>query len=175
MGIILGGNTTNCALWVPGMRIIGGQRVDVSEKIRKKIRSENRINLGSTEVPGRVFDTTDYYYVQDVLNAYLRQPLTENELEYILSNREKFVFCLGVGDRRDTSADLIRRFVYVDNWHGEDVRDFSLAPEVFPSQPYNFRLLFDSRARILRLTDTHAWKSNKYGALRALYVTERNN
>ncbi|NUH56262.1 hypothetical protein HUK76_23125 [Citrobacter portucalensis] len=172
MGTTLGGNLPHFALSVPGMRVLGGQTNDIPGAIREKLRPENRTDLGSTTELGRVFDTssTDYYHIQDVLNAYLHQPLTEDELEYILDNRDQYAFHLGYGDRRD-AADLIRRFTYAENWQGEDVRDFVLEPEANPSQTYNFRLLFDSRAKVMKLTDSHV-VANRYGALRALYVTE---
>ena len=174
MGTTLGGNLPHFALSVPGMRVFCGRTNDMRGAIREKLRPENRTNLGSTTVQGRVFDTsTDYYQLLDVLNAYLRQPLTKDELDYILDNRDQYAFHLGYGDRRD-AEDLIRRFVYAENWHGEDVSNFLLAPEAYPRQAYYFKLLFDGRAKIMRLTDTHfSSRPNTYGALRALYVTER--
>ncbi|EOW6510851.1 hypothetical protein ACOZXQ_000570 [Cronobacter malonaticus] len=157
---------------VPGVRIIGGQPTGLQVTIREKLSPENRTDLGSTTVLGRVFNTrSDYYHVLELLNAYLRQPLTEDELDYIMQNRRRFVFYLGVGDRRNT-PNFIRRFVFAENWHGEDVSNFSIEPDAYSSPRYNFLLFFDGSAKIMQLTDSHSGP-NAYGAIRAFYVAER--
>ncbi|EIY3405331.1 hypothetical protein ACUVYS_004721, partial [Escherichia coli] len=138
--ITLGGEQDGTVL-VPGRLIIGGGAYYPSGplgSIRRKLRPENRVNLGSVTELGVVFPTGRTYSILEVINGYLKDSLTVDELSFILEHREKFVFSLGVGDRRDSAA-LVPRFTYVDNWHGDDVTDFVLLPEVYSRQAYRHR------------------------------------
>ncbi|BDO94924.1 TPA: hypothetical protein OCF48_004059 [Escherichia coli] len=171
--ITLGGEQDGTVL-VPGRLIIGGGAYYPSGplgSIRRKLRPENRVNLGSVTELGVVFPTGTTHSILEVINGYLKDSLTVDELSFILEHREKFVFSLGVGDRRDSAA-LVPRFTYVDNWHGDDVTDFVLLPEVYSRQAYRHRLWFDGTAGTIRMTDEHSGGGSRYGSLRALVIRE---
>ncbi|EHB4542244.1 hypothetical protein JX130_005135 [Escherichia coli] len=171
--ITLGGEQDGTVL-VPGRLIIGGGAYYPSGplgSIRRKLRPENRVNLGSVTELGVVFPTGTTHSILEVINGYLKDSLTVDELSFILEHREKFVFSLGVGDRRDSAA-LVPRFTYVDNWHGDDVTDFVLLPEVYSRQSYRHRLWFDGTAGTIRMTDEHSGGGSRYGSLRALVIRE---
>ena len=174
--ITLGGEQDGTVL-VPGRLIIGGGAYYPSGQlgsIRRKLRPENRVNLGSVTELGVVFPTGTTHSILEVINGYLKDSLTVDELSFILEHREKFVFSLGVGDRRDSAA-LVPRFTYVDNWHGDDVTDFVLLPEVYSRQAYRHRLWFDGTAGTIRMTDEHSGGGSRYGSLRALVIREASD
>ncbi|EFH8602712.1 TPA: hypothetical protein ACH6CC_004556 [Escherichia coli] len=171
--ITLGGEPEGVLL-IPGWMTIGcvvPSSSGMLEDIRRKLLPENRVNVGSTTSSGVVFPTrAQPYSILEVINAYLKEPLTADELSFILEHRGDFAFSLGVGDRR---KEFVSRYTVVDNWCGEDVEDFEVLPEVYGKQPYGHRLWFDARAGTVRLTDTHSG-TNKYGSLRALVIEEIN-
>ncbi|HCB9838978.1 TPA: hypothetical protein M2Q89_003802 [Escherichia coli] len=163
---------TGAALLVPGALLLGGE-VSSSpvDEISRKLQPENRINLGSETELGRVFSTCSKpYSLLEVVNAYLKEPLSAEELSFIVRNRNKFIFELRVGDRRDYFKS---RYAAVDNWSGDDVVDFETSPEAFEKQPYKFHLWFHGEGGTIQLTDTHSGV-NGYGGLRGLTVTEVN-
>ncbi|HCM2000515.1 TPA: hypothetical protein N3A45_003661 [Salmonella enterica subsp. salamae serovar [1],40:z35:e,n,x,z15] len=141
----------------------------VPEFILDKLLPENSTGLGSTSVQGTLLLTQPKpRRILDVVNMYLKNPLTESELALILGNREQFKFTAGVGDRR---PEFKGRFRLVENWQGEDVSGYLLSPDPYNNPQYRFLLTFSGEDGSLVLTDSHANQPDKYGSLR--YFTIR--
>lgn len=133
-----------------------------------KLTPQNSTGLGSASVQGNLLNTrASTMPVLDVVNTWLTNKLTADELALILRNRNRFTFTIGVGDRR---AEFKSRFRIATNWHGEDADNLLLAPDPWNDPRYNFRLTFTGSAGTMKLTDTHA-SSNTYGSIR--YFTVR--
>ncbi|WGE29407.1 hypothetical protein PHA77_01685 [Edwardsiella tarda] len=147
-----------------------GSLVEVSPMpgIMSKLTDANSTGLGSTSATGSLLATqAATRSILSVVNTYLLRPLTAGEMDYILQNRSRFVFTLGVGDRR---GNFMGRFGIVSNWHGEDVTALRLPNP--PSAPdYVFSFDFSGSEGTMRLTDNHVSVPNTYGALR--YFTIR--
>ncbi|EEM6321768.1 hypothetical protein C9H16_09605 [Salmonella enterica] len=170
MAIYSGFNPPNPvkALHVKGMITLGAND-EIPWSLRLKLQPQNNTGLGSTSSQGNVlFTRSNAYPLLDVVNTYLKTPLTADELKTILDNRDKFEFAIGVGDRRD---GVVGRFVVASNWHGEDVNNLLLRPNPKDAPEYDFRLTFSAEAATLTLTDNHAAVPNTFGGLR--YFTAR--
>ncbi|EEI4448031.1 hypothetical protein G0S15_001401 [Salmonella enterica] len=139
-----------------------------SAALLDKLKPANNTGLGSSSVQGSlVYTRASERSFLEVVNSYLRNNLTADELTLILNHREKFDFSMGVGDRRD---DFKERFSLVTNWRGEDVQNFLLAPDPWDEPHYNFRLTFSAGTGTIIFTDSHAGE-NMYGSMR--YFTIR--
>lgn len=140
-----------------------------------KLLPENNVNLGSDTVFGAAVNTSaDQQDMLTVVNTFLKDPVTTDELALILKNKEDFVFSIGVGDRRN-DAGLYSRFGIVDNWSGDDVLNRVLTPEPYPSKPYNLTMSLavatDGSGKLL-ITDTHSG-ANQFGAIRYFTIRKR--
>ncbi|ECC1695188.1 hypothetical protein DPB93_22825 [Salmonella enterica subsp. salamae] len=137
--------------------------------ILRKLLPENNTGLGSATSQGNLLVTQSQpRRILDVVNAYLKTPLTDRELALILMSRELFTFTLGVGDRR---TYFISRFVTVNNWNGEDVNELPLSPNLSGAPEYYFTLTFSASSGTMALTDGHSGNPDTYGSLR--YFTVR--
>ncbi|HIB1507730.1 TPA: hypothetical protein ACWV5T_002346 [Salmonella enterica subsp. enterica serovar Muenchen] len=139
-----------------------------SDALLNKLTAQNSTGLGSSSAPGTLTPTRpEARNILDVVNAYLKTPLTADEMALILAHRYKFEFTIGTGDRR---ADFTGRFRLITNWHGEDAENLLLTPEPWDGDPrYGFRLSFSGTTGLMTLTDVHA-AGNTYGALRYLTI-----
>ncbi|EBQ4755637.1 hypothetical protein LE36_19320 [Salmonella enterica subsp. diarizonae] len=155
----------------PGIIALGhGEVFSVPESLRQKLLPQNNTGLGSGSVLGNVLNTRDAPMpIIDVVNNWLTNKLTADELALITRNRERFTFTIGAGDRR---AEFKGRFAIATNWSGDDVDDLLLTPDPWSDQHYNFRLTFTGSAGTMKLTDTHSGL-NKYGSLRYFTVREK--
>lgn len=169
MAIYIGFNTNPVkGLYIKGMIVLGANEI-IPETLLLKLKPQNNTGLGSDSVRGNVLPTRNSAFpLLEVVNTYLTDKLTEDELKIILNNRDKFEFAIGVGDRR---PGFIPRFVVAQDWHGEDVSDLQLIPDPPNSPTYNFRLSFSADTGMLTLTDSHFSTANTYGSLR--YFTVR--
>ncbi|ECE0111590.1 hypothetical protein AVE81_005214 [Salmonella enterica subsp. diarizonae] len=140
-----------------------------SATLLSKLKPQNSTGLGSTSVLGNLTNTTAAARnILDVVNTYLKTPLTADEMALILEKRDKFEFTIGTGDRRTGAKG---RFGLITNWHGEDVNKLLLTPEPWAGEPpYRFTLSFSGSTGMITLTDTHAGESNTYGAMRYLTI-----
>lgn len=157
---------------VQGGRVLGAgvETEQIPVSLLDKLKPQNNTGLGSTSVLGKVLNTRDNIMpLLDVVNNWLTNKLTADELALILRNRSRFTFTIGVGDRR---AEFKGRFKIATNWRGEDVDNFLLAPDPWNNPPYNFRLTFTGGAGTMKLTDTHAG-TNTYGSIRYFTIRER--
>ncbi|EJV0878675.1 hypothetical protein N5519_001802 [Salmonella enterica] len=154
-------------LHVKGM-ITLGSGVVIPDSLLLKLEPQNSTGLGSPVVLGNTVNTqAPERRILDVVNTYLKTPLTDDELKLILAKRDKFEFATGVGDRRSA---FMGRFRLVTNWHGEDVTNLSPKPEPWDGwPPYQFRLSFSGATGMIKLTDDHSG-ANTYGAMRYLTI-----
>ncbi|EKF5023959.1 hypothetical protein OZO98_001741 [Salmonella enterica] len=154
-------------LYVKGMVTLGADIV-IPDSLLLKLKPQNSTGLGSASVLGNTTNTqVPERRILNVVNTYLRTPLTDEELKLILENRYKFEFTIGAGDNREV---LKTRFRLITNWHGEDVTTTLLRPEPWDGwPPYGFTLSFSGRTGMMTLTDTHA-SGNTYGAIRYLTI-----
>ncbi|EAM6080678.1 hypothetical protein CDJ04_07160 [Salmonella enterica] len=147
-----------------------GEVFSVPESLRQKLLPQNNTGLGSASVQGNLLNTrASTMPVLDVVNNWLTNKLTADELALILRNRSRFTFTIGVGDRRE---EFKSRFRIATNWHGEDVSNFLLSPDPWNDPHYNFRLTFTGSAGTMKLTDTHA-SPDTYGSIRYFTVREK--
>lgn len=155
---------------VSGVAVIGGgNRPEFPPALTEKLSPENSTGLGSTSVQGTLLLTQPKpRRILDVANTYLKNHLTEDEMTFILRNRERFSFTPGVGDRR---TDFISRFVKINNWDGEDVSGLRLRPNPPGAPEYFFTLTFSAVSGTMTLTDNHVQCPDTYGSLR--YFTIR--
>lgn len=141
-----------------------------STALLDKLKPANNTGLGSSSVQGNlVYTRASERSFLEVVNSYLRNDLTADELTLILNHREKFDFRMGVGDRRD---DFNERFSLVTNWRGEDVQNFLLAPDPWSDPHYNFRLTFSADTGMIIFTDSHSGV-NMYGSMRYFTIRPR--
>ncbi|HBM0096116.1 TPA: hypothetical protein LT061_002563 [Salmonella enterica subsp. enterica serovar Blitta] len=162
------GGSNHAGLIVGGGQYALGTSFNIPETLTAKLTPQNSTGLGSASVLGNLLNTRDNTMpVLDVVNTWLTNKLTADELVLILRNRSRFTFTIGVGDRR---AEFKGRFKIATNWRGEDVDNFLLAPDPWNNPPYSFRLTFTGSAGTMRLTDRHA-SPNTYGSIR--YFTVR--
>ncbi|EAS8628830.1 hypothetical protein SOP30_003593 [Salmonella enterica] len=154
-------------LHVKGMITLGSDVV-IPDSLLLKLKPQNSTGLGSPTVLGNTTNTQiPERRILNVVNTYLKTPLTDEELKLILANRYKFEFTIGTGDRREV---LKERFRLTTNWHGEDVTNLLLSPEPWDGwPPYDFTLNFSGRTGSMKLTDSHA-SGNTYGAIRYLTI-----
>ncbi|ECT1020816.1 TPA: hypothetical protein H2A59_004920 [Salmonella enterica] len=153
-----------------GVIVLGhGEVFSVPESLRQKLLPQNNAGLGSTSALGSFLPTLTNMQrsIWDVVNNWLTNKLTTDEMKYILAHPEKFTFEMAVGDRRE---DFKSRIVVVGNWHGEDVTGLKLTPNPAGAPAYNFTLNFSAVTGMMMLTDSHAGQPNTYGALRYLTV-----
>lgn len=149
--------------------VFGAGMQGFSQVLLAKLRPENNTGLGSTTVPGNVLPTqAGSRTILNVVNTYLVNKLTAEELKTVLDNRDKFEFTIGVGDRR---SGAISRFKIATNWHGEDVSKRILTPDPFNDPPYHHTLTFSGTTGQMTMTDTHAGENSTYGSIR--YMTVR--
>ncbi|EEM1821243.1 hypothetical protein GKA92_24405 [Salmonella enterica subsp. enterica] len=153
-------------LRVKGMITLGAD--EIPWLLRLKLEPQNSTGLGSPSVLGNPVNTQlPDRRILDVVNTYLKTPLTSDELNLILTKRDKFEFTAGMGDRRTA---FMERFRLVTNWHGEDVTNLLLGPEPWDGRPpYNLTLSFSGRTGSMRLTDSHS-SANTYGSMRYLTI-----
>ncbi|EGK7177616.1 Uncharacterised protein [Salmonella enterica] len=155
-------------LHVKGMVILGASMA-FPYSLLLKLQPQNNTGLGSTSSQGNLLLTRNNAYpLLDVVNTYLTDKLTADELKTILDNRDRFEFAIGVGDRR---SGVVGRFVIASNWHGEDVNNLLLRPNPKDAPEYDLRLTFSAEAATLTLTDNHVAAPNTFGGLR--YFTVR--
>ncbi|EAP6367423.1 hypothetical protein EI752_27645 [Salmonella enterica] len=155
-------------LHVKGMITLGSDVV-IPDSLLLKLKPQNSTGLGSTSSQGNLLLTRNNAYpLLDVVNTYLTDKLTADELKTILDNRDRFEFAIGVGDRR---SGVVGRFVIASNWHGEDVNNLLLRPNPQGAPEYDLRLTFSAEAATLTLTDNHVATPNTFGGLR--YFTVR--
>ncbi|HAD5968605.1 TPA_asm: hypothetical protein G1Q02_17450 [Salmonella enterica subsp. enterica serovar Typhimurium] len=148
-----------------------GEVFSVPASLRQKLLPQNNIGLGSVSSLGNVLNTRDAPMpLLDVINNWLTNKLTADELALITRNRDRFTFAIGVGDRREAFKS---RIVEADNWHGEDANNLKLTPNPPGAPAYNFTLSFTAANAMTSLTDSHAGQPNTYGALRYLTVRVR--
>ncbi|EAA8947805.1 hypothetical protein B6440_25260 [Salmonella enterica] len=140
-----------------------------SSLLLAKLRPENNTGLGSNTVTGTVIPTqAGSRKILWVVNTYLTDKLTEDELKTIMDNRDKFEFTIGVGDRR---TSLALRFKIATDWHGEDVTGRILTPDpTINDQNYHHTLTFSGKSGQMSVTDKH-YGTNQYGSVR--YFTVR--
>ncbi|HAU3138598.1 TPA: hypothetical protein JDD40_004807 [Salmonella enterica subsp. diarizonae] len=154
-------------LRIQGMVVLGAREI-IPDALLLKLKPQNNTGLGSDSVRGNVLSTRNSAFpLLEVVNTYLTDKLTEDELKIILNNRDKFEFAIGVGDRR---TGVVSRFVIASNWHGEDVNNLLLLPNPPNAPEYDFRLTFSADTGTLTLTDHHVLVLNTYGAMRYLTV-----
>lgn len=142
------------------------------DALNKKLLPANNQNLGSTKAMGAVIKSRpENHTILTVVNTYLIAPLTADEMTFILQNRDKYVFKMGVGDNR---SHVSSRFGLVNNWSGEDVVDFALQPEFFtqPGALYYHKLSFSGASGTLNIMDGHRLPEH-YGSIRYLTVRTR--
>ncbi|EDX0371431.1 hypothetical protein GTL21_002056 [Salmonella enterica] len=162
------GGSNHAGLIVGGGQYALGTSFNIPETLTAKLTPQNNTGLGSASVQGNLLNTrASAMPILDVVNNWLTNKLTADELALILRNRSRFTFTIGVGDRR---AEFKSRFRIVTNWHGEDADNLLLAPDPWNDPHYNFRLTFTGGAGTMKLTDTHAG-TNTYGSIR--YFTVR--
>ncbi|EHL2884859.1 hypothetical protein KDH02_002548 [Salmonella enterica] len=167
-GIFYGDNSISP---VSGAAVIGGRNPVIPATLLDKLKPQNSAGLGSVSVQGYALNTQDAARsLLDVVNTYLTNKLTADELALILRNRDKFTFTIGVGDRR---AEFKGRFAQATNWHGEDVNNFQLRPNPAGAPEYDFRLTFSGASGTIKVTDNHVGTRNTYGAIR--YFTIRGS
>ncbi|EJA8582497.1 hypothetical protein MU232_002088 [Salmonella enterica] len=154
-------------LHVKGMITLGSDVV-IPDSLLLKLKPQNSTGLGSPTVLGNTTNTQlPERRILNVVNTYLKTPLTDDELKLILANRYKFEFTIGTGDRREV---LKERFRLTTNWHGEDVTNLLLSPEPWDGwPPYLFSFSFSGRTGEMSLTDSHS-SGNTYGAIRYLTI-----
>ncbi|EOG3201275.1 hypothetical protein ACK81Y_002567 [Salmonella enterica] len=154
-------------LHVKGMVTLGANE-EIPWSLRLKLEPRNSTGLGSPSVLGNPVNTqTPERRILDVVNTYLKTPLTSDELNLILTKRDKFEFTTGMGDRRTA---FMERFRLITNWHGEDVTNLSPKPEPWDDRPpYLFGLSFSGATGMMKLTDNHSG-ANTYGAMRYLTI-----
>ncbi|EEG2782571.1 hypothetical protein GXR14_001191 [Salmonella enterica] len=162
----------NPSVQVKGLHVKGMITLGANEKIPRtlllKLEPQNSAGLGSPSVLGNTTNTwIQERRILDVVNTYLKTPLTSEELNLLLTKRDKIEFTIGTGDRR---IGGVGRFSMITNWHGEDVTDLLLRPEPWDGwPPYQFRLSFSGVTGMMSLTDSHAG-GNTYGAMRYLTI-----
>ncbi|EKB5404571.1 hypothetical protein OOP60_005041 [Salmonella enterica] len=156
---------------VRGMITLGASAA-IPASLLLKLEPQNSTGLGSPSVLGNEITTQPAERrILDVVNTWLKTPLTSEELNLILTRRDKFEFTIGTGDRR---IGAVERFRLITNWHGEDVTNLLLRPEPWDGWPsYQFRLSFSGVTGMMRLTDSHAG-GNMYGAMRYLTIRIRS-
>ncbi|MFI7783599.1 hypothetical protein EN46_07450 [Citrobacter amalonaticus] len=134
-----------------------------------KLRPENSTGLGNGSVLGNVVPTqAGSRIILNVVNTYLVNKLTADEMKTILDNRDKFEFTVGVGDRRGGAKS---RFKIATNWHGEDTNSRVLTPDPFNDPLYHHTLTFSGTTGLMTMTDDHAGGSSTWGSIR--YMTVR--
>ncbi|EDJ2557275.1 hypothetical protein CE665_23430 [Salmonella enterica subsp. enterica serovar Poona] len=168
-----------CANVTSGIRVYNRQNIFpvrkdadvIPDELLDKLIPDNNAGEGSTSGQGYVVNTqSGARKILDVVNTYMTNKLTADELALILKYRDRFTFTAGVGDRR---RDFISRFAFVTNWHGEDVNNLLLAPDPWNDPHYNFRLTFSADAGTMTLTDSHANTPSTYGALRYFTIRQK--
>ncbi|MEI7487865.1 MAG: hypothetical protein WCJ72_10740 [Chryseobacterium sp.] len=83
-------------------------------ELLNKLNASNRKNLGSTSSLGAVINTQSASRsLLSVINTYLTVPITQAELDIILSNRTDFKFTIGYGDRRNIPTGSVPRTVSI--------------------------------------------------------------
>ncbi|HFW3088621.1 TPA: hypothetical protein ACIBE3_002158 [Salmonella enterica subsp. enterica serovar Reading] len=150
---------------ISGAPVIGGAgKLTIPHAIQDKLQPKNNTGLGSTTAQGAVLNTqAAARTILNVVNTYLTDKLTADEMAWILSHRDKFTFSIGVGDRR---TEFISRFALATNWHGEDVTRLQLRPNPTGAPEYDLRLTFSASAGTMTVTDNHVGVRNTYGSLR---------
>ncbi|EAT1856517.1 hypothetical protein PRB20_000043 [Salmonella enterica] len=149
--------------------VFGAGRKEFSPVMLAKLRPENSTGLGSGTVQGNVVPTqAASRIILNVVNTYLVNKLTADELKIILDHRDKFEFTVGVGDRR---SGVKSRFRIATNWHGEDVSKRILTPDPFNDPPYHHTLTFSGTTGQMTMTDDHVGSPSTYGSIR--YMTVR--
>ncbi|EBP9265361.1 hypothetical protein ATS45_21155 [Salmonella enterica] len=144
---------------------------DIPGAILDKLKPQNNTGLGSASIQGNVLNTQDATRtILNVVNTYLTDKLTADEMAWILSHRDKFTFSIGVGDRR---KDFISRFALATNWHGEDVVNFQLRPNPAGAPEYDFRLTFSASAGTMSVTDNHVGTHSVYGSIRYFTIRQK--
>ncbi|ELD4017372.1 hypothetical protein QI600_003202 [Salmonella enterica] len=145
-----------------------GHRLTPYEALLQKLLPDNRTGPGSGSRQGNVIPTpVSNRPVLDIVNTYLKEKLTADELRFILDNRDRFVFTIGTGDRR---ADFSSRFSIATNWHGGDVTGLVLTPDPYNAQQYRHTLTFSASQGTMSLTDTHSG-ANNYGSIRYFTIS----
>ncbi|EAB6033909.1 hypothetical protein FKH18_25070 [Salmonella enterica] len=154
-------------LHVKGMITLGANE-EIPRTLLLKLEPQNSTGLGSSSVLGNQITTQPAERrILDVVNTWLKTPLPREELNLILTKRDKFEFTIGTGDRRPGG---VGRFRLITNWQGEDVTNLLLRPEPWDGwPPYQFRLSFSGATGMMSLTDSHAG-GNMYGAMRYLTI-----
>ncbi|EDU7784909.1 TPA: hypothetical protein H2W01_002533 [Salmonella enterica] len=156
---------------ISGDPVIGGSgKVTIPRTIQNKLQPKNNTGLGSTTAQGTVLNTqAAARTILSVVNTYLTDKLTADEMAWILSHRDKFAFSIGVGDRR---TEFISRFALATNWHGEDVTSLQLRPNPSGAPEYDLRLTFSASASAgtMTVTDNHVGVRNTYGSLRYFVI-----
>ncbi|EEN5587743.1 hypothetical protein [Salmonella enterica] len=151
----------------------GENESSVPDSIKVKLNPQNSTGLGSTTAQGIVLNTqAAARTILNVVNTYLTDKLTADEMAWILSHRDKFTFSIGVGDRR---TEFISRFALATNWHGEDVTNFQLRPNPAGAPEYDLRLTFSASAGTMTVTDNHVGTRNTYGSLRYFAIRMKSN
>ncbi|EME5567819.1 hypothetical protein VY397_000605 [Salmonella enterica] len=148
-----------------------GVQENIPQPILDKLKPQNNTGLGSASVQGNLLNTrASTMPVLDVVNNWLTNKLTADEMALILRNRDKFTFTIGVGDRR---KDFISRFVPATNWHGEDVTNLLLRPNPPGAPEYGFTLTFSGETGTMTVTDSHVGVHNTYGSIRYFTIREQ--
>lgn len=141
--------------------------ITIPDGLMAKLDESNRHNLGSELQQGTVFATPVDSDLLTIVNAYLVTGLTDEELQFILKNRDYFEFRIGVGDRR---SSFYRRFAIAQNWAGSDSNQLLLKPDPYTTQPYSHLLTFVGGTGHIKVTDTHSG-DNRYGSVRYITVS----
>ncbi|HFW4208295.1 TPA: hypothetical protein ACIBOM_001238 [Salmonella enterica subsp. enterica serovar Reading] len=156
---------------VCNMTVLGAEQPEFSPVLLAKLRPENSTGLGSGTAQGNVVPTqAASRIILNVVNTYLVNKLTADELKIILDHRDKFEFTIGVGDRRD---GVKSRFRIATNWHGEDVSKRILTPDPFNDPPYHHTLTFSGTTGQMTMTDDHAGSPSTYGSIRYMTVRKK--
>ncbi|HFZ9108558.1 TPA: hypothetical protein ACIPVM_000067 [Salmonella enterica subsp. diarizonae serovar 50:k:z35] len=151
----------------------GENESSAPDSIKVKLNPQNNTGLGSTTDQGNVLNTqAAARTILSVVNTYLTDKLTADEMVWILSHRDKFTFTIGVGDRR---TEFISRFALATNWHGEDVSTFQLRPNPSGAPEYDLRLTFSASAGTMTVTDNHVGVRNTYGSIRYFAIRVKSN
>lgn len=71
--------------------VFGGNYEQFPQSLLDKLKPQNNTGLGSTTVQGTVLNTQDATRtILNVVNTYLTDKLTADEMAWILSHRDKF-------------------------------------------------------------------------------------
>ncbi|HBM0098454.1 TPA: hypothetical protein LT061_005037, partial [Salmonella enterica subsp. enterica serovar Blitta] len=79
-----------------GFSLGAGSMTQIPSSLLDKLKLQNNTGLGSASVQGKILNTRDNTMpVLDVVNTWLTNKLTADELAIILRNRSRFTFTIG--------------------------------------------------------------------------------